>query len=46
MAKIRLGDVALVIGIALVIVALPTVYSWYLDLRDGVRSALSQSGQA
>jgi hypothetical protein len=46
MAKKQLGDVLLVIGIAIFIVALPTVYGWYLNSRDLMRKHSIRSGQA
>lgn len=46
MWKRHIGDVALSVGIAVFIVALPTVYGWYLSSRDLVRKPSIRSGQA
>ena len=46
MWKRHLGDVALSVGIAVFIVALPAVYGWYLSGRDLVKKPSIRRGQA
>ncbi len=45
MAKKQLGDALLVVGIAIFIVALPTVYGWYLNGQDLLKRPSIRSGQ-
>jgi hypothetical protein len=46
MVKKHLSDALLVAGIAVFVVALPTVYGWYLSGRDLLWKPSMRSGQA